>query len=145
MGHASRLNTSICVANSLYQWLTLIFGHLQKERVPMPLLVSPIDGKTPMQQIVRNGIEIDRCPVSGGVWLDKGELEKLLAAMQDAVQEDRQEYAQFRQSPSQPLHQPQHAYHPASRPVHHDDDYEEYYRHKHGKKSKMRSLFDLFD
>jgi Zn-finger nucleic acid-binding protein len=55
----------------------------------MPLLVSPIDGQTPMQQIIRNGIEIDRCPVSGGVWLDKGELEKLLGAVQEAALEDR--------------------------------------------------------
>lgn len=47
----------------------------------MPLLVSPIDNQTPMQQIRRDGIEIDRCPVSGGVWLDAGELEKLLSAV----------------------------------------------------------------
>ena len=116
----------------------------------MPLLVSPIDGTTPMQQIVRNGIEIDRCPVSGGVWLDKGELEKLLGAMQDAIQEDRQEYVQFRQSPQghaqhsghRPTPQP-HVTH--GRPVYRDDDYDDYYRHKYGKKSKLKSIFDLFD
>lgn len=41
----------------------------------MPLLTSPIDG-SPMEQIHRFGIEIDRCRTSGGIWLDKGELEK---------------------------------------------------------------------
>jgi uncharacterized protein len=126
----------------------------------MPLLVSPIDGVTPMQQIVRNGIEIDRCPVSGGVWLDKGELEKLLTAVQEAIQEDRQEYTQFRQSqpvshPSAsavraPAHPHPDAPYPAQssggyRPQYRDDDYDDYYRHKHGKKSKLRSVFDLFD
>lgn len=48
----------------------------------MPLLTSPITGK-PMQQIVRNGVEIDVCPDSGGIWLDKGELEKLLYLMKE--------------------------------------------------------------
>jgi uncharacterized protein len=44
----------------------------------MPLLQSPIDG-LPMRQIIRYGIEFDVCPTTGGVWLDKGELEKLIA------------------------------------------------------------------
>jgi len=48
----------------------------------MPLLVSPMDQKTPMQQLNFRGVEIDRCPVSGGVWLDAGELEKLLSTVQ---------------------------------------------------------------
>jgi Zn-finger nucleic acid-binding protein len=100
----------------------------------MPLLVSPIDGQTPMQQIKRDGIEIDRCPVSGGVWLDKGELEKLLAAVQHAAQEDREHYADYRQSvPQRPSR------------AHYDDDYEDYHHKKYGRKSKMKSIFDLFD
>ena len=37
----------------------------------MPLLTSPIDGVA-MRQICRYGIELDVCPTSGGVWLDKG-------------------------------------------------------------------------
>lgn len=60
----------------------------------MPLLTSPIDGK-PMQQIHRYGIEIDVCPSSGGVWLDKGELEKIMAAIQNAVAQEQQQMAQF--------------------------------------------------
>jgi uncharacterized protein len=36
----------------------------------MPLLTSPIDGSA--RQIRRYGIELDVCPTSGGVWLDKG-------------------------------------------------------------------------
>jgi uncharacterized protein len=104
----------------------------------MPLLVSPIDGKTPMQQIIRDGIEIDRCPVSGGVWLDAGELEKLLNGIQKAVYEDREDFVAYRQSQPKPA-----AYH--GRGYKYDDDYDDYYKRKYGSKSKLKKLFDLFD
>ena len=52
----------------------------------MPLLTSPIDG-TPMRQIRRYGVELDVCPTSGGVWLDKGELEKLITFVSDEASE----------------------------------------------------------
>jgi uncharacterized protein len=58
----------------------------------MPLLTSPIDG-SPMKQIQRFGIEIDVCPTTGGVWLDKGELEKLMNLIREAAEEERQSYA----------------------------------------------------
>lgn len=105
----------------------------------MPLLVSPIDNQTPMQQIRRDGIEIDRCPVSGGVWLDAGELEKLLAAVQSAALEDRAHYAEYR---AQPAAKP---YMPTQHHRYDDDDYEHYHSKKYGKKSKLKSLFDIFD
>lgn len=53
----------------------------------MPLLTSPIDGSA-MRQIRRYGIELDVCPTSGGVWLDKGELEKLITLVSDEASED---------------------------------------------------------
>lgn len=109
----------------------------------MPLLVSPIDGKTPMQQLVRNGIEIDRCPVSGGVWLDAGELEKLLSAVQQALNEDREEYVNYRREHHDRDHRPVRH----SQPQHYrkDDDYDDYYKNKYGKKSSIKRLFELFD
>jgi len=48
----------------------------------MPLLTSPIDSST-MRPIRRYGIELDVCPKSGGVWLDKGELDKLISLVSD--------------------------------------------------------------
>lgn len=48
----------------------------------MPLITSPIDG-APMRQIHRYGIEFDVCATTGGVWLDKGELEKLIALVKE--------------------------------------------------------------
>lgn len=53
----------------------------------MPLTTSPIDG-APMRTVRRYGIEIDVCPTTGGVWLDRGELEKLIEILrEDAEQE----------------------------------------------------------
>ena len=108
----------------------------------MPLLISPIDNKTPMQQLHYKGIEIDRCPVSGGVWLDAGELEKLLNNMNEAIQEDRKEFHHYRQENPHYQH-PQPMAHPRSYKQH--DDYDNYYHKKHGKKSGWREIFDVFD
>jgi Zn-finger nucleic acid-binding protein len=42
-----------------------------------------------MRPVSRYGIEIDVCPTSGGVWLDKGELEKLMSIVKEAAEEAR--------------------------------------------------------
>jgi Zn-finger nucleic acid-binding protein len=41
----------------------------------------PIDGNT-LVITERSGVEIDYCPACRGVWLDRGELDKILARMQ---------------------------------------------------------------
>ena len=41
-------------------------------------MLNCIHGHGPMTRINKKGIDIDFCPVCGGVWLDKGELEKLI-------------------------------------------------------------------
>ncbi|MEM8690650.1 MAG: zf-TFIIB domain-containing protein [Pseudomonadota bacterium] len=48
----------------------------------MPLMTSPIDG-SPMREVERYGVKIDICPTSGGVWLDRGELEKIIMAIRE--------------------------------------------------------------
>ena len=37
----------------------------------------PVDGET-LVMTDRNGVEIDYCPKCRGVWLDRGELDKIL-------------------------------------------------------------------
>ncbi len=37
----------------------------------------PVDGET-LQMMERSGVEIDYCPTCRGVWLDRGELDKIL-------------------------------------------------------------------
>ena len=100
----------------------------------MPLLVSPIDG-SPMKQIHRSGIEIDVCPTTGGIWLDRGELEKLIALLrEDSSNDHRDAY----RSPARPSHTSSYRY---------DDDDDHDYRgtRYHGKKSKMSRIMDIFD
>ena len=55
------------------------------EEAPRP---SPITGE-PMVQEVLNGVVIDRCPQSGGIWLDAGELEELIEAALSEEEEKR--------------------------------------------------------
>lgn len=106
----------------------------------MPLLTSPIDG-SPMRQIHRYGIEIDVCPTSGGIWLDKGELEKLMHLLQEevAAEQSNRSSAKFR-----------------GRQDHDDDDWDDddhgyqkkgYYGSEkyHKKEGKMSRIMDLFD
>ena len=103
----------------------------------MPLLTSPIDG-SPMRQINRYGIEIDVCPTTGGIWLDKGELEKLMALLKEEAMNDQP--VDYRQERSQPQ---AHAY--RGKDHYDDDDY--YKRDKDGykRKSKMSRVMDIFD
>ena len=37
----------------------------------------PVDA-TPLELVTRDGVEIDYCPECRGVWLDRGELQRLL-------------------------------------------------------------------
>lgn len=53
----------------------------------MPLISSPIDG-SPMREIERYGVKIDLCPTSGGIWLDKGELEKIIMMIREEALQD---------------------------------------------------------
>lgn len=60
-------------------------------------MACPNDG-TPLVMSERQGIEIDYCPTCRGVWLDRGELDKIVerSAVQAAAQ------------PMPPPHQPHH-------------------------------------
>lgn len=104
----------------------------------MALLISPIDG-SPMKQISRFGIELDVCSTSGGIWLDKGELEKLIHFIKENADEDARQFASAKQGR-----------------VDYDDDYyqreskrkyndEDYRKGRYKKKSGMSKIMDLFD
>lgn len=76
----------------------------------MPLLTSPIDG-SPMTQINRYGIEIDVCPSSGGVWLDKGELEKIMHILQQEAAVQQSNYKAHKQGHDYKNHKSSHKHH----------------------------------
>jgi len=77
----------------------------------------------------RNGIEIDYCPKCRGVWLDRGELDKIIERSHAA--ED---------VPPRPMDRP--AY--PERRGHEEPFYgKDYKHHKHKKKSFLDDLFDF--
>jgi Zn-finger nucleic acid-binding protein len=60
----------------------------------MPLLLCPNCG-VGMREVERRGVVLDVCPQCGGVWLDKGELEKLLSQAREVerhYEEEREAY-----------------------------------------------------
>lgn len=67
----------------------------------------------------RQGVEIDYCPKCRGVWLDRGELDKII----------------------------ERSSRPAPSPRHDDDDWDDDDKYKYGKKkSKTKSFFgEIFD
>jgi len=46
---------------------------------------------SPMEELDRDGISIDRCTSCRGVWLDRGELERLTARGRDGEYGDRRD------------------------------------------------------
>lgn len=81
----------------------------------------------------RQGVEIDYCPECRGVWLDRGELDKIISRAAE-------------QSDSQPLptaSQQQPHYQPQPSPYHHGHGQQHGYGHKpYRKKSFLEELFD---
>ncbi|HEU5120014.1 MAG TPA: zf-TFIIB domain-containing protein [Candidatus Nitrosocosmicus sp.] len=78
---------------------------------------------TEMMLSNKNGVEIDHCPRCRGVWLDRGELEKL-TSMQNRYDDDHYQ-----------------KYHYGKDYDDDDDDY--YHRRKHKKKSFFGDMFDF--
>jgi Zn-finger nucleic acid-binding protein len=59
----------------------------------------PVDGNT-LMITERAGVEIDYCPQCRGVWLDRGELDKIIAhGGAEAQSHDRQDYERRDKSP----------------------------------------------
>lgn len=79
----------------------------------------------------RQGIEIDYCPECRGVWLDRGELDKI-------IERSTQREAPVQQAPQpQYVHQPQHA------PQQAYGHGQQHHGHKpYRKKSFLEELFD---
>ena len=73
-------------------------------------MACPVDG-APLVMSERSGIEIDYCPTCRGVWLDRGELDKIIErnAGQQSVPEGRPAAppaGQWGQAPQMQGHKP---------------------------------------
>lgn len=109
----------------------------------MPLLLCP-NCNVSMQNVKRSEVELDMCPSCRGVWLDRGELEKLLGGARQEMagqQQDRErferEVSEFHRDPD--VWRQKHPYDRQQGHYRYDDDYN--YR----KKKKKFDIFDIFD
>jgi hypothetical protein len=48
-----------------------------------------------MQEVNRYGVDVDFCPSCKGVWLDRGEIDKVASMVEDAS--DKERYPRYRQ------------------------------------------------
>ena len=93
------------------------------------------------KEVVRDGILIDVCTRCRGVWLDRGELEKLLAV---ARADDPAPLASPAPPPP-PAPNPGRRYH---RDDDDDDDRDRYYPDRYSRprpRSKLQTFFDVFN
>lgn len=129
----------------------------------MPLVTCPCEEMAPMKQVQRDGVEIDVCTKCRGVWLDRGELEKLLAVVRQAEAEDTAPPAAAARpvAPAQPAqpYPPQAAPYPPQQPYppqagYYGGEQGEYGERGEGyvdprtayyKKKKRFDIFDIFD
>lgn len=114
----------------------------------------PVDGET-LVMADRSGVEIDYCPKCRGVWLDRGELDKIIdraaggaAPARAAAPAPAPAPEPRRAAEPPPVYQrePERARDYREPPRHRDDDDDDY-RHGHGYKKKRKESFlsDLFD
>ena len=100
----------------------------------------PVDNET-LVMADRNGVEIDYCPKCRGVWLDRGELDKIIergmggAAHVAAAAAPR--------PVSQPVSQPEPQRQPDPRGGYRRDDDDDYRYKKKRKESFLGELFDF--
>lgn len=75
----------------------------------------------------KQGVEIDYCPECRGIWLDRGELEKIIERSNQSIDDHNRNYEKNYD--------------------HHDKKYDNHQGHHYGhkKQSKMSFLQDIFD
>lgn len=88
----------------------------------------------------RQGVEIDYCPECRGIWLDRGELDKLIAGEEKAYA-DRE----LARSDSQ---RSEREYNDEKRRDDHCDEHDKYNKHtqpkKHKRESFLGEIFEMF-
>lgn len=99
-------------------------------------MACPVDGTT-LTMSERSGIEIDYCPTCRGVWLDRGELDKIIDRNNEASAPPPQ------QQPPQQQHQPQHQQHQPQQAPWAQQSYDQYGHKPH--KRRKGFLEELFD
>jgi hypothetical protein len=113
------------------------------------LMRCPVDGET-LVMADRGGVEIDYCPKCRGVWLDRGELDKIIERSMGAPTPAAAPMAPPAPPPQQhaaPVYHPEprapQGYREDDRRRYKDDDDD--YKYGYKKKRKESFLSDIFD
>lgn len=117
----------------------------------MPLFLCPNDNSQ-MQKISREGVDIDICPSCKGVWLDRGELDKLLVAEREESEKSVQAHRRFQEEVKSFERNPDewkrtHRYDDDRKRYRYDgdDDYDDDDKYRRRKRRGGFDLFDIFD
>lgn len=123
----------------------------------MPMLICP-NCNVGMTQVQRSGVELDVCPQCRSVWLDRGELEKLLqplreidtAAQAASASPGASQWSQAARQPS-PYRQDGYGHHgnheSHGKHGHHGShgEYKHGSEHQYQKNKGWKSILDVFD
>lgn len=91
----------------------------------------------------RQGVEIDYCPECRGIWLDRGELDKIIEKTSAQEQPAAQHRPQAEPTPHAPYQQPMPAGFGASHHDGHGSKHGQGHGYGHKKKSMLGELFDF--
>ncbi|KJS18533.1 MAG: hypothetical protein VR69_00075 [Peptococcaceae bacterium BRH_c4b] len=81
-----------------------------------------------LQETTKSGVLVDACPRCRGIWLDRGELEKLMGK----AREYQQDYEHYYEKEHKDNYK-------------HLDDHDNYHHKHHKKKGLLNMLENLFD
>jgi uncharacterized protein len=95
----------------------------------------PVDNET-LVMADKSGVEIDYCPKCRGVWLDRGELDKI-------IERGMGNAAPAPAAPAAPAGRPVYQAEPQREGRRHDDDDDDYRYKKKRKESFLGELFDF--
>lgn len=98
----------------------------------------PVCNDVRMREVEKDTVSIDVCPNCKGVWLDRGELEKLMLG----VKEERQEYNEWYNDHNR---RSSNSHYESDDDHRHDSEYRSTNNKHRRKKSVLERLGDLFD
>lgn len=105
------------------------------------MMNCPRCGSTTLDERERNGVTVDVCPSCRGVWLDRGELEKLLGLAKRELEEERVYYGSAERDRDPPSSSRRHEQH-----QHRSSGQDHQGRPQHYKKrSWLDNLGEIFD
>ena len=98
-------------------------------------------------ETAKQGVVLDHCPGCGGIWLDRGELAKIIAQMKQVESSLDAEFRQLHdRRESRESYDRRESYDQPHEDRRYDKHHDKHYdKHHYKKKSGFEKLFDIFD